>query len=212
MADVTVKAYAELIHTPLHGQMRILREHKYPKQTDGQFRIPYYQPAIRHIRKYFQSGNDPIHLPVTANDLRGAGQQQTKIDHNLRVISAFRNGSQSKRQCVLQPPVTYSLILGQVNIRATADIIVVDNAAAVPKYLLLDCREAHLRPEEEIIRTTVKLFHYTLSNNGIQIPVRNVEYICLDGDIVHRWTSLRQTTINRANGTAVGIDALWKAI
>ena len=212
MADLTVKAYAELIHTPLHGQLRILREHKYPKQTDGQFRIPYYQPAIRHIRRYYETGNNQIHLPGGVAELRGAGKDLTKINHNLRVIQCFRNGSQSARQCTLQRQATSSITLGPVNLRATPDIMLVEGVNAVAKFILFDCREPHLRPEEEIIRTTVELFHHTLTANGSQVPVRNIEYICLDGDVVYKWSSVRKKTLERAITTADGINAVWNSI
>ncbi len=180
MADVTVKAYAELIHTPLYGQMRILREQKYPNQTDGQFKMPYYQPAIRHIRRYYRSGNNPVHLPQTAQQVTGCGTQEARIAHNLRTINAFRNGDQFDRTFSLSNSETHHAVLNDVDIRATADLVVSENAGQVPLYLIYDCREQC--PENEIIRTTVELFHYVLEQNDIDIPIRNVEYVCLDSE------------------------------
>lgn len=39
MPSLTAKAFAELTHTPLYGQLRILREQKYPRQAPGLFKV-----------------------------------------------------------------------------------------------------------------------------------------------------------------------------
>ena len=210
MAEVTAKAYSELIHTPLYGQLRILREQKYPKQTDGQFRIPYYQPALRCIRKYYQTNNDPVHLPSNAGGLAGCGTVQSRIDHNLRAVNAFRNGSQFPRPFAPQKVSTLEHTIHGVTIRFTPDLVALESAAQVPKFVMYNCSSQ--APEAEIIRTTVELAHYILEQNGVIVPLRQVEYICLDSDTVHRFTTRRAATITRANQTAAAINAMWAGI
>jgi len=210
MASVTARAYAELIHTPLYDQIRILREQKYPLQTSGQFRIPYYQPTIRNIRRYYQSGNDPEVLPTNAASLRGCGSTQSKIDHNLRSLNAFRRSRQFSRRLVIQQLRTYEHSIHNITVRATADIVATEGANSTLKYILYNCRE-HL-PDQEIVHTTIDLFHYILEQNSMFVPIRNIEYVCIDRDIAFNFTSRRVRTIHRANVTAAGIDAMWSTL
>lgn len=191
MAELTVRAYAELIHTPLHGQLRILTEQKYPDEAPGSFKVPYYFPTLTAIRRYFQNGNNQAHLPATGDQLPGLGQNplQHRIDNNLRAINAFRNGTQRQRPLTLHPQQTWQLpLIETVIIRATPDLIVTEGANN--GYILLDCRDQ--QQENEIIRTTVELLHHTLSQNGVECPIRHVEYIHLCTDTVFRWNTVRQ--------------------
>lgn len=208
MPDVTVKAFSELIHTPLYGQLRILNEQKYPRQAPGIFKIQYYRPAWSAIRRFYRTGNNLAILPSNPNQITGVGQQEHQRDNNFRAITSFRNGGQTARNLTLNDPQTWELTLANVTIRCTPDLHFVENGNE--GFILLDCREQS--PEVEIIRTTLELFHRTLGENGIQVPMRRVEYIHLDSDTLHRWNTPRQTTINRANQTAAAIQTLWDSI
>lgn len=208
MPAVTVKAFAELIHTPLYGQLRILNEQKYPKQAPGVFKIQYYRPALLAIRRYFQNGNNPALLPAHAHQVTGIGKLDHQRENNYRAIMSFRKGSQKDRNLTNCDQQSWELTLANTTIRCTPDLhFVEDNNLGV---ILFDCREQ--QPEQEIIRTTVELVHHTLIGNGVQLPMRRVEYIHLDSDTVHRWNSCRQATINRANQTAAAIQTLWDSI
>lgn len=208
MPEVTVKAFSELIHTPLYGQLRILNEQKYPRQAPGIFKIQYYRPALTAIRRYFRSGNNVALLPTTPNQITGVGQQQHRRDNNHRAITSFRNGSQLGRTLTLHEPQTWGLMLGNITIRCTPDLHFIEDGNQ--GFILFDCREQP--PETEFIRTTLELFHWTLGENGVQVPLRRVEYIHLDSDTVNRWNTPRRTTINRANQTAAAIQTLWDSI
>ena len=207
MPSISVRAYAELIHTPLYGQLRILQEQKYPKQAPGIFKIQYYRPALLHITKFYRTG-EPTNLPSNKNDLMGVGENEARIDHNFRVISKFRQGSQIDREFVLRPAPSFERTFGKMTIRATPDFVVDEDGTI--KYLLYDMRS--IEPDEEIIRTTVELFHYIASKNGVESPMSNVEYICVDCNKVFRWKNHRERTIKRARSTSSAIRALWDSI
>ena len=147
-------------------------------------------------------------LPTNPTQITGVGQQEHQRDNNFRAIAAFRNGGQTGRTLTLNDPQTWELTLANVTIRCTPDLHFIEGGNE--SFILFDCREQP--PETEIIRTTLELFHRTLGTNGIQIPMRRVEYIPLDSDKVHRWSNPRQATINRANQTAVAIQTLWNSI
>jgi hypothetical protein len=203
-----VKAFAELIHTPLYGQLRILNEQKYPNQAPGFFKVQYYRPALTVIRRYYQTGNNLAHLPTSGAAIPGVGTTPHRIDHNLRAITAFRNGNQRHRTLAIHEPQTWELVLANVTLRATPDLIITENDNK--GYVLFDCREK--APETEIIRTTVELLHHTLAQNGIICPLRRVEYVHLESDTLHRWNTPRKQTTNRATQTAEAIETLWESI
>ena len=208
MPSLTVKAFAELIHTPMYGQLRILNEQKHPNQAPGFFKIQYYRPALTVIRRYFLNGNNLAHLPAHGTAIPGVGTTEHRIENNLRAITAFRNGSQRNRTLAIHEPQTWELTLANVTVRATPDLIITENNNQ--GYVLFDCREKP--PEQEIIRTTVELLHHSLAGHGIVCPLRRIEYIHLESDTVHRWNTPRQQTINRATQTAEAIETLWDSI
>lgn len=208
MPEVTVKAFSELIHTPLYGQLRILNEQKYPRQAPGIFKIQYYRPALSAIRRYYNNGNNLVMLPTNPNQITGVGQQDHKRDNNHRAIMSFRNGSQKDRTLSLHQRQTWELTLANITIRCTPDLYFTEGANQ--GMILFDCRGQ--QQEVEIVRTTLELFHRTLDQNGLQIPMRRIEYVHLDSDTVHRWNSPRRTTLNRANQTATAIQTLWDSL
>ena len=208
MPGITVKAFSELIHTPLYGQLRILNEQKYPKQPPGIFKIQYYRPALSAIRRYFRGDNNLSLLPVHAQQITGVGSQEHQRVNNHRAITSFRNGTPKDRSLTLHEPQTWEWKPANITIRCTPDLHFIEDGNQ--GVILFDCRSQ--QPEVEIIRTTVELFHHVLAENGVEIPMRRVEYIHLDSDAVHRWNTPRQTTINRANQTAVAIQTLWDSI
>lgn len=211
MPEMTVKAFAELMHTPLYGQWRILRDQKYPKQVPAAFRIPYYRPALRTIQRYYDHDNDPSTLPNTAHSIPGVTTAPGNAENNLRAIQAFRSGSQAVRQLSITPSNTFGHLINTVGIRATADFTATEGNSQQPRYLIYNLRES--RPENEVIRTTVELFHFVLHQNGMTAPLGSIEYVHLQDDEVFRWTGQRrQLTIQRAQVTAQAIAAMWDSI
>jgi len=208
MPEVTVKAFSELIHTPLYGQLRILNEQKYPRQAPGFFKIQYYRPALSAIRRYFRGGNNQAFLPATAQQITGVGKQEHQRDNNYRAITSFRRGLQKNRSLLVSDSQTWEVTLANIVVRCTPDLHFIEDGHQ--GVILFDCREQ--QTEVEIVRTTVELFHHTLASNGVDIQMRRVEYVHLDSDTVHHWNTPRQSTINRANQTAAAIQTLWDSI
>ena len=210
MPSLTAKAFAELINTPLYGQLRILREQKYPRQAPGLFKVQYYQPALRVIRRYFQQGNNAAVVPGNGASIPGIGNKPDRIDHNFRVLMAFMNGSQAGRQLTVLGDDTYSMTLGNVVVRATPEFAVRDGTSGQTRYLVYDCREQC--PEEEIIRTTVELMHHAITQSGQTCPIDPIEYVHLESHRTFSWNRPRQRTVQRATTTATAIGTLWSTI
>lgn len=210
MPEMTVKAFAELMHMPLYGQGRIIYEQKYPKQGAAPFRTKYYQPAINVIRRYYQRGNDVAVLPTSADSIPGITKAPGNPNNNLRAVHAFRASKQSIRQ--LRPQANPSLRskLGNITLRATPDLLAIDSDNST-RHILYNLSE--LRPDEEIIRSTVELYHFVLGQNGSAVPLRCIEFVHLQEDELFRWTGKpRQRTIKRAETTAKLIAGMWDNI
>lgn len=210
MPSLTAKAFAELIHTPLYGQLRILREQKYPRQAPGLFKVQYYQPALRVIRRYFQQGNNAAVVPGNGASIPGIGNKPDRIDHNFRVLTAFMNGTQAGRQLTILGDDTFSINLANVIVKATPELAVQEGTPAQNMYLIYDCREQC--PEEEIVRTTVELMHHVITQSGQSCPMAAIEYVHLETDRTYAWSRPRQRTMQRASTTATAIGTLWSTI
>lgn len=210
MPSLTVKAFAELMHTPLYGQLRILREQKYPRQAPGLFKVQYYQPALRVIRRYFQQGNNAAVVPSNGTSIPGVGSKPDRVAHNCRVLNAFMNSTQSVRRFTLLNEDTFSIHLANMVVRATPELAVQEGMRPQIKYLIYDCREQC--PEDEIVRTTVELMHHVITQSGQPCPMSAIEYVHLETDRMFSWNRPRQRTIRWASTTATAIGALWATI
>lgn len=208
MPRLTVKAFAELIHTPLYGQLRILNEQKYPSQAPGTFKIQYYRPALQAVRRYYRQANNMDQLPTHGHLIPSVGTKPDRIQNNLRAINAFRRSSHRNRMLSLLGEQTWDVNLANVTLKATPDLAFTEGGNQ--GFMIVDCRLAI--PEQEIIRTTLELLHHTLSANGVTCPMRRIEYLHLETDTLCRWNSPRQTTVSRANQTATAIQTLWDSI
>jgi hypothetical protein len=208
MPSVTVKAFAELIHTPLYGQLRILHEHKYPRTAPAAFKIRYYQPALRMINQFYGSHNDSTKLATHAGDINGVGKQPHQRDNNFRAITAFRSGKQSARLINLQKSPTWEIVRPNFSIRCTPDLYFTENGQT--GVAMMDCRDQ--APDDEFIRTTLELLQIALQENGITLPMRCLEYIHLESDQVHSWSAPRKATGRRLDETVSAIARLWETI
>jgi hypothetical protein len=201
---VTVKSFAELLHTPLYGQYRILHEQKYPRKAPACFMIPYYQLTRRGIHRYFERGNDASHFPVNAGAIKS--NKPDVRENNFRSIQSFLNSSHANRVFTTQAPRTFDVAVESALLRFTPDVIGRDAKGDV-KYLIFDFTEA--APDKEVMETVIELAHHTVTENGLTLKPRDIEYIHLETKQQIIRTSVRSRTLQRAKATAKGIAALW---
>jgi hypothetical protein len=208
MPSVTVKAFAALIHTPLYQQLRILHDHKYPRNAPAAFKIMYYQPALRMIHRFYGSSNDSSKLAASAADINGVGKQAHQRDHNFRAITAFCSGKQFGRAITPHKSPTWEIVRPNFSIRCTPDHYFTENGQT--GVAMMDCREQ--APDDEFIRTTLELLHIAVNENGLTLPMRCLEYIHLESDQVHSWSAPRKATGRRLDETVSAIARLWETI
>ncbi len=107
--------------------------------------------------------HDATRLPQRADLIPGVGRNEPRRDNNLRVIEAFRRGTQLARQFNVLPRKSCETQLANVLIRATPDLCVEEDGER--RYMLYDCRAVEC--DEEIVRTTIELFHHVLAASRI---------------------------------------------
>ncbi len=208
MPNLTVRSFAELLSLPAYQQSRILLEQKYPKKEPQVFKIPYYSESLSAIRNYYLQGNNRNVLSAAINDIQNSTKLKPKKENNIRVISSFSNGTISERNFKILTNSRYKLVLGNVTIKLNFDITVEEEK--VKKYILFNFRNVSL--DDETARLTLELSNYILKENGINVALKNIEFIDLYTDKIFNFKKIRKSTINKLNQNISIIEALWSTI
>ena len=208
MPNLTVRSFAELLSLPAYQQSRILLEQKYPKKEPQVFKIPYYSESLSAIRNYYLQGNNRDVLSAAINDIQNSTKLKPKKENNIRVISSFSNGTISERNFKILTNSRYKLVLGNVTIKLNFDITVEEEK--VKKYILFNFRNVLL--DDKTARLTLELSNYILKENGINVALKNIEFIDLYTDKIFNFKKIRKSTINKLNQNISIIEALWSTI
>lgn len=211
---LTVEAFAELINMPGYNQLRVLNDQKYPKRAPAAIRTPYYQDAMQAIRQFYHNGNN---LDIVSgviiklqDELEVVKIPQTvaKINRNIAVLQAFRDGPLKDRAIKVQPNRKLTLVMDGVEIRFNPDINGLEGSD--PCYFIFNPRTDDA--SEEMARMTVELAHHLLVRNGVECRVRDVEYVNLMSGQAVRTNTVRKRTLDRAAETASIVKRLWDTI
>lgn len=207
MPRITVKAAAELLQLPAYEQMRVLIEQKYPRNQPQVFRAPFYAPALNGIRTFYRSGNDALSLAQARTRATKLTLKQRR-DSNLRVINSFEQGLQATRRLtpVSQPKVLAQL--GSVNLSLSLDLLAHEGGSA--RHVYYNFRSAPIDPE--IARAAIDIAHWVLEESGIEVPIRQIEYVDFSSSRVFRLTQRRVGTIKKLRANARLIEALWPTL
>jgi hypothetical protein len=208
MPELTVKALGEMIHLPLYEQMRILAEQKYPRQIPAMFRVPFYGPALVAIREYYRRGNDLGVVDAAVAQIERGDGIPAKIAHNVAVLQAFRGGRQRQRVLTPRPGSRSVVDLSGLDVKFTPDLVADEGGRR--KYVLYNFRAVD--PTPEVARTILELACHVASNAGLECQARDLEFVSIRSDRVHRIAQIRRGTLNRARQNARAILQLWPAI
>ena len=204
---LTVRAFAEILRVPAYTYVRILQEHKYPKQAPQSFRIPYYRPALSAIRRFYEQGNDPRVLNTARTQL-AAISNQTRRTHNQRVIDSFAGSNQLGRQFKMQTNPRIGATLSGVDLKLSPDFVVED--AGNTRRIYYNCRLTPADPD--IARVTLELADWVIGQAGISIHPSTLEFIDLANHHVTQGRPRRRKTLTQAHRAAQVIAAVWAQI
>jgi len=179
--------------------------------------MPYYVAALKCVRRFYRTGNKSLRQE-DAQPIRELefGKDQVKYDRNLAALKAFRESRHATRKIVniLGNP-TYKLLFGNLEVRASADLVVSEEGTDHPVYLITDFRAfqvvGHSEHQVNIFRTQVDLFCHILTENGVACPRDYVQYLCFCPPKDFRWKgNPNPKTIENAKKTARYIEYAWQ--
>lgn len=207
MPSLTIRSFAELLNLPAHAQARILTEQKYPKQGPQSFKTPYYQQAISGIRAYYKAGNDFGQLALAASKIE-AFKQESKRDHNLRILNSFKQSDLPGRKLHVAKTQHVTFKAEDVDLRFSPDLSGAESGT--DRYLLLHYRAQPLH--QELARTTLELAHWALESAGSAASPKQIEYVDLFTGVVHTIAKRRVSTISAAEQNLKIIKTLWPTL
>lgn len=208
MPRLNVRALAEVLNLPAYAQMRILHEQKYPRQQPQTFKIPYYAPALRVIRDFFSSGNDPQTIHAALPLVRASIGLESRRAHNVRVLHSFLASPHAQRTMAPMPNRNYALTVASVDIRLSYDLTATENGQ--PKFLFFNLRAEPL--DAELARVTIEIAHWVMTALGAQVEMNALEYLDLTNGRRHTFTRARAKTLRNVSQNITVIKALWDSI
>lgn len=207
MPKLTVKAAAELLNLPAYAQTRVLADQKYPRQGPQVFKTPYYQQALSGIRNYFLMGNNKKALNNALSKIESIGQESRK-QHNKRVIESFCGNDLYSREFELQKNKRHIATIGTVEFKLTPDLQVLEKDE--PRVILLHLKAQKL--ESELARTTLELAHWVYEQEGHVMSMSQMEYVDLFSNVTHVFKSRRPSTIKNTISNVHVIEAIWESL
>ena len=204
---LTVRAFAEILRVPAYTYVRIVQEHKYPKQAPQSFRIPYYRPALSAIGRFYEQGNDLRVLNAARTQL-AAVSNQARRTHNERVINAFASSNQLGRQFTKQRNQRIGATLSGVDLKLSPDFVVEEGGST--RRIYYNCRITPADPETA--RVMLEVADWVLGQSGISFNPPTLEFIDLANHQTTQGRPRRRTTLTQARQAAQVIAAVWAQI
>lgn len=204
---LTVRAFAEILRVPAYTYLRILQEHKYPKQAPQSFRIPYYRPALSAIRQFYEQRNDFRVLKAARTQLATVSNQARRT-HNERVIDSFAGSNQLGRKLTRQRNQRIAATLSGVELKLSPDFVVQE--AGDTRRIYYNCRLTPADPD--IARVTLEVAHWVIGQSGVSINPSTLEFIDLANNQITQGRPRRRRTLTQAHQAAKVIAAVWAQI
>ncbi|PQO42041.1 hypothetical protein [Blastopirellula marina] len=210
MPELTIKALAEFSTKPIADQMRILAEQKRPSAGAAQFKAPYYMPTRNAVRRYYRLSNNPAILNDAITRLNAKNIVEHKRENNVRAINDFRSHpSFAKRTFAGNTVETHRLVHEDIELRLHPDIDAIEGNDH--KYILINYTIAPSDPE--IVRRTLELMFWLLSESDITLSPKDCEYFDLrTGNVITNKRAPRTTVLRNVRQNLQVINQLWPII
>jgi len=208
--SLTVRSFAEMLPLPALEQTKILALQKYPDEEPARPRVPYYGDAKSTIRRYFRSCNDQSVVEEALSHLaaRDKPTAKARAEHNSRVLDAFLQSPEARRQLVVHPFGTRYQRVHGVDLRLTFDLVADERGRVKFKYYNFRIDEM----DDELARTTLELSSHILEQQGVPHRMSDLELYDFETGKLHRHSRRRKRTIARAKRHAELVETLWPTI
>jgi hypothetical protein len=208
MPRLTVRALAELMQIPGYEQYRVLYDQKYPRSGPNVFRTPYYAPALRGIRAYYDDGNSDSAIAAAISGLASLGNV-TRRAQNERVLTSFVNSLQADRTLTRVGNPRFETSIGNTDLHISFDLVAEEDGST--KRILYNMRVMPVG--EDLARTALEIAHWLLRACGVDAPMDALEYVDLaEGGLCYSFNRVRRPTIRRAEQTLRVVETLWPTI
>lgn len=210
MPTASVRAFAEMIELPPYQLIAKLQAQKYPTKDPATYRIPYYREAIGAIRDFYRQGRlNKVLTDAIANIQNSTKMADQRKGPNIRLIRAFQNSTQPKRQLTVQTLQTFKYTLSGVMLRYRPDLLAKDKQRSA--YILYNYRQAPITPD--LAKRTLELAFLTLSNSGVNMTDIIVQFVDLAlRRKVYTVQIVRSSTLRKAQQSAKAVAHLWQQI
>jgi hypothetical protein len=173
---ISVTGFAEFVTTNPASRYLKLRPFKFKNKGEGAGRSSYYKPALTAIRKYHESGNNPVVFEAArkelSNNLRSATKrhEQTNYERNLSAIEAYERIYANRQFRIL---TNHRLIyrIGSVTITAQPHLWVEEAG----KQVLIKIGVAKKQPA--FVDVMLYLIRKAAISSGYRIRARNIVYL-----------------------------------
>jgi hypothetical protein len=202
---LNVKAAAEMLGKPIDARIPALRKQKYPTAGEGIFAVPYYQPAIRFMRLYFDHGASAL---IDARAKFQSFSQPSKRENSNRALDNFLKSDFSKMQLT---PVTNGRMVAMVEgvaVKLSPDLKA--KWDGVDHYFYINCCNSQYNGETA--RKLLEIAHYVLTANGLDVKPEQLHFVDLFGQKIFAISSIRQCTVQALYEDAKGIGSVWKEL
>jgi hypothetical protein len=202
---LTVRSAAEMLDATPQEMARLLKAQKDPATGDGKFRTPYYQPAITGMVRYFVDGQPALNL---ARAKFQGFKVPSRRANNERVIDSFQKSPMPARKLSVRPNRRFYAQIGDVQLRLSSDLQA--NEKGELRVIYFNCRVGAYRPETA--QRLLEIACYVLKLNGVEVRPDQLEFHDLFTGIVHRVTSIRQSTLDMLETEVAQVVQLWSEI
>ena len=200
---LTVRSAAEMLNKPDEALTPLLYGQKYPDNGDGAFRLPYYQHAIAGIREFFRSGNSA--LIEKRAEIQGF-RQESRRDHNYRVLESFENSKLVKRKLMPLPNSRFYAQVGDVELRLSPDIQATENGER--RVIYFNCKNVEY--SAETATQLVEIAYWVLRQNGVDIRPDQIEFVDLFSRKSYTVDALRAKTLDSLSAEAMQVTRIWQ--
>lgn len=214
----STKVAARAMNLPASDIANLVRDHKYPTEPSARGRTHYYHHARLVLRELAQgnwASQDPILTKLEELEQKLAQVQQeqpvskqaeAKLRHNIRVLKALKTTSRDQSGTIAtENPGTWSRTEDGVQVRFTPDLVL--DSPKGRRFILVNYSADAV--DIELLRRTLELSFWVLGTEG---SMRSLEYWCLDGSGILRWTKHRKRTIKKFKDSLPVIASAWDRV
>lgn len=210
-AQISLKGLVKYMTSRSSGQRKTLRDYKYPN-PEGKVQAVYYREARNAIADYHKHQHSPEWLRrqadiIDTNANAAAGQTQTRLHHNARVLRVYERYFSAKQFKVLKD-LSLDLSFAGVRVSVYPDLHVREGNKE--KIIKLDFNVD--KPDEETIKIVTQAMFEAADRAGLGLSSSCVLYYDLSTGQIYKGARMGSRTRSDIEAACKNIAAIWGTI